>query len=49
VARLANRAPCLWGHQEAAVGTGVTEFALVVDDGATAGLMPAAGVILAGH
>jgi len=49
VARLANRAPCLWGHQEAAFGAGVTEFALIVDDGATAGLMPATGVVFAGH
>jgi len=49
VARLANRAPCLWGHQEAAFGAGITEFALIVDDGATAGLMPAAGVVFANH
>jgi len=47
VARLANRAPCLWGHQEAACGAGVTEFALIVDDGATAGFMPATGVVFA--
>jgi hypothetical protein len=49
VARLANRAPCLWGHQEAAFGAGITEIALIVDDGATAGLMPAAWIIFTSH
>ena len=47
VARLANRAPCLWGHQNAATGAVETLRAVFTDDRATTTFVTAARIIFA--
>jgi len=49
VAGLAYRAASPWGHQDAASRTREPLSAVLVDYGATPGLVAAAGEILAGH
>ena len=47
VARLANRAPCLWGHQNAATGAVETLRSIFADNGATAAFVTATRIIFA--
>jgi hypothetical protein len=47
VARLANRAPCLWGHQNAATGAVETLRTVFTDDRATAAFVTATRIIFA--
>ena len=47
VARLANRAPCLWGHQNAATGAVETLRTVFADNGATAAFVTATRIIFA--
>ena len=49
VARLANRAPCLWGHQDAATSATEALRAVLIDDRATASFVPATRIIFASH
>jgi len=47
VARLANRAPCLWGHQNAATGAVETLRTVFTDDRAPTAFVTAARIIFA--
>jgi len=49
VAWLTNRAPCLWGHQNAATSAMETLCAVLIDLGATASLMAAAREVFTTH
>ena len=45
VARLANRAPCLWGHQDAATSATEALRAVFADNRAPATFMPATRIV----
>ena len=49
VARLANRAPCLWGHQDAATSATEALRSIFTDNGATASFVPATRIVFASH
>ena len=49
VARLTNRAPCLWGHQDTATSTTEALRAVFTDDRAPTGFMTATRIVFASH
>ena len=49
VARLANRAPCLWGHQDAATSATEALRAVFANNRATASFVPATRIVFASH
>lgn len=49
VARLTYRAPCLWGHQDAATSATEALRSIFTDNGATASFVPATRIVFASH